>query len=240
MAKRIREAADKIEKDAKKAAEALARGQSMAMERRAAGLPGVGPLPQGAQTPFVFATPQEKKKKELTKEEIKAREKAKEEMIDFANAMNLVTTYLEGGGALPTEVQRAGARRRFQMFEDTGQLDLAGMLNVGFEEEEGIPAFEDAKVYLADTNEAMFDFGSSASILSQSLVAAAHDTENASDIFRNALGGIVSELTTQLLAAQLGKFAGPVGGLIGGLITLKGRDLETSRTRTQNSVTRYN
>ena len=180
------------------------------------------------------------KSKKLTKQEIKAREKAKEEMIDFANAMNLVTTYLEGGGALPTEVQRAGARRRFQMFEDTGQLDLAGMLNVGFEEEEGIPAFEDAKVYLADTNEAMFDFGSSASILSQSLVAAAHDTENASDIFRNALGGIVSELTTQLLAAQLGKFAGPVGGLIGGLITLKGRDLETSRTRTQNSVTRYN
>lgn len=182
---------------------------------------------------------QGKKEVKLSKEQLKQQEKAKEEMIDFANAMNLVTRKLEGV-ALPTEVQRAESRRRFQMFEETGQLDLAGMLNVGFEEEEGIPAFEDAKVYLADTNEAMFDFGSSAGILSQSLLAAAHDTQNASDIFRNAIGGIVSELTTQLLAAQLGKFAGPIGGLIGGLITLKGRDLETSRTRTQNSVTRYN
>ncbi len=182
------------------------------------------------------------KSKKLTKEEIKAREKAKEEMIDFANAMNLVTTYLEGGGALPTEVQRAGARRRFQMFEETGQLDLAGMLNVGFEEEEGIPAFEDAKVYLADTNEAMFDFGSSASILSQSLVAAAENTENASDIFANALGSIVSELLTQALATKMGAFAGPLGGLVGGFLSLgiKGRDLETSRARTRNSVTRYN
>jgi len=190
----------------------------------------------------VGSTEQAEKSKELTKEEIKAREKAKEEMIDFANAMNLVTTYLEGGGVLPTEVQRAGARRRFQMFEETGQLDLAGMLNVGFEEEEGIPAFEDAKVYLADTNEAMFDFGSSASILSQSLVAAAENTENASDIFANALGSIVSELLTQALATKMGSFAGPLGGLVGGFLSLgiKGRDLETSRARTRNSVTRYN
>ena len=108
-------------------------------------------------------------------------------------------------------------------YEDTSNLVLSQLQERTFE-----------------ADEAMFDFGSSASILSQSLVAAAHDTENASDIFRSAIGGIVSELTTQLLAAQLGKFAGPVGGLIGGLITLKGRDLETSRTRTQNSVTRYN
>jgi hypothetical protein len=108
-------------------------------------------------------------------------------------------------------------------YEDTSNLVLSQLQERTFE-----------------ADEAMFDFGSSASILSQSLVAAAHDTENASDIFRNAIGGIVSELTTQLLAAQLGKFAGPIGGLIGGLITLKGRDLETSRTRTQNSVTRYN
>ena len=163
-------------------------------------------------------------------------------MIDFANAMNLVTTYLEGGGALPTEVQRAGARRRFQMFEETGQLDLGGMLNVGFEEEEGIPAFEDAKVYLADTNEAMFDFGSSAGILSQSLVAAAEDTQAAGDIFANAIGAIVSELLTQALATRLGSFAGPLGGLVGGFLTLglKGRDLETSRARTRNSIARYN
>ena len=108
-------------------------------------------------------------------------------------------------------------------YEDTSNLVLSQLQERTFE-----------------ADEAMFDFGSSASILSQSLVAAAHDTQNASDIFRTAIGSIVSELTTQLLAAQLGKFAGPVGGLIGGLITLKGKDLETSRTRTQNSVTRYN
>ncbi len=182
------------------------------------------------------------KSKKLTKEEIKAREKAKEEMIDFANAMNLVTTYLEGGGVLPTEVQRAGARRRFQMFEETGQLDLGGMLNVGFEEEEGIPAFEDAKVYLADTNEAMFDFGSSASILSQSLLASAQDTQAAGDIFASAIGAIVSELLTQALATKMGSFAGPLGGLVGGFLTLglKGADMETSRVRTQNSTARFN
>lgn len=251
-----RKKAEAIDEANKKAAESLATYEAAVK----AGATPMGQIPT-AEKPFVPVSAgfnlmtldpktgmpipigskdEAEKSKKLTKEEIKAREKAKEEMIDFANAMNLVTTYLEGGVALPTEVERAGARRRFQMFEETGQLDLGGMLNVGFEEEEGIPAFEDAKVYLADTNEAMFDFGSSASILSQSLVAAAHDTENASDIFRNAIGGIVSELTTQLLAAQLGKFAGPIGGLIGGLITLKGRDLETSRTRTQNSVTRYN
>jgi len=95
---------------------------------------------------------------------------------------------------------------------------------------------------LADTNEAMFDFGSSASILSQSLVAAAENTENASDIFANALGSIVSELLTQALATKMGSFAGPLGGLVGGFLSLgiKGRDLETSRARTRNSVTRYN
>ena len=184
---------------------------------------------------------QGKKEVKLSKEQLKQQEKAKNEMIDFANAMNLVTRKLEGV-ALPTEVQRAGARRRFQMFEDTGQLDLAGMLNVGFEEEEGIPAFEDAKVYLADTNEAMFDFGSSASILSQSLVAAAENTENASDIFANAIGAIVSELLTQALATKMGSFAGPLGGLVGGFLTLglKGADMETSRVRTQNSTARFN
>jgi hypothetical protein len=184
---------------------------------------------------------QGKKEVKLSKEQLKQQEKAKDEMIDFANAMNLVTRRLEGV-ALPTEVQRAGARRRFQMFEDTGQLDLAGMLNVGFEEEEGIPAFEDAKVHLADTNKSMFDFGSSASILSQSLVAAAENTEAAGDIFANALGSIVSELLTQALATKMGSFAGPLGGLVGGFLTLglKGADMETSRVRTQNSTARFN
>jgi hypothetical protein len=91
----------------------------------------------------------------------------------------------------------------------------------------------------------MFDFGSSASILSQSLVAAAENTENASDIFANAIGSIVSELLTQALATKMGSFAsfaGPLGGLVGGFLTLglKGRDLETSRARTRNSIARYN
>jgi hypothetical protein len=128
------------------------------------------------------------------------------------------------------------------MFEETGQLDLAGMLNVGMEEEEGIPAFEDAKVYLADTNEAMFDFGSSASILSQSLLASAQDTQAAGDIFASAIGAIVSELLTQALATKMGSFAGPLGGLVGGFLTLglKGADMETSRVRTQNSTARFN
>ena len=234
---------EKAQKDYNEQLRISAQTQITMQERMGLGLPSVGPLTPEQQGAFKFAPTQLKPEApELSKQEIKARKKAKEEMIDFANAMNLVTTYLEGGGALPTEVQRAGARRRFQMFEDTGQLDLGGMLNVGFEEEEGIPAFEDAKVYLADTNEAMFDFGSSAGILSQSLVAAAEDTQNATDIFINAFGAIVTEITSQLLAKQLGSFAGPVGGLVGGLLSvgIKGRDLETSRSRTRNTVTRFN
>ena len=88
----------------------------------------------------------------------------------------------------------------------------------------------------------MFDFGSSASILSQSLLAAAQDTQAAGDIFASAIGAIVSELLTQALATKMGSFAGPLGGLVGGFLTLglKGADMETSRVRTQNSTARFN
>jgi len=110
-------------------------------------------------------------------------------------------------------------------YEDTSNLVLSQLQERTFE-----------------ADEAMFDFGSSASILSQSLVAAAHDTENASDIFANAIGAIVSELLTQALATKMGSFAGPLGGLVGGFLTLglKGADMETSRVRTQNSTARFN
>jgi hypothetical protein len=112
------------------------------------------------------------------------------------------------------------------------------MLNVGMEEEEGIPAFEDAKVHLADTNEAMFDFGSAAGGLAQGLMDAAQGTQDASVIFSNA----ISQVITQLLSTQIGSMAGPLGGLIGGLIgmTIKGSDLETSRNRSNNTIARYN
>ena len=233
---------EKAQKDYNEQLRISAQTQITMQERMGLGLPSVGPLTPEQQGAFKFAPTQvEPEAPELSKQEIKARKKAKEEMIDFANAMNLVTRKLEGV-ALPTEVERAESRRRFQMFEETGQLDLAGMLNVGFEEEEGIPAFEDAKVYLADTNEAMFDFGSSASILSQSLLASAQDTQAAGDIFASAIGAIVSELLTQALATKMGSFAGPLGGLVGGFLTLglKGADMETSRVRTQNSTARFN
>ena len=97
-------------------------------------------------------------------------------------------------------------------------------------------------VQFEETSEAMFDFGSSAGILSQSLLASAQDTQAAGDIFASAIGAIVSELLTQALATKMGSFAGPLGGLVGGFLTLglKGADMETSRVRTQNSTARFN
>jgi hypothetical protein len=246
-AKRIREAADKIEKDAKKAAEALARGQSMAMERRAAGLPGVGPLPQGVKTPTVFGPTGEPFKKvgksadELAKELAKATEEASKLRRARIEELGLQRSMQQATQLGQRQMGTFNLRLRGQMetggfvkptitgpeiqYEDTSNLVLSQL--------------ED-RVFEAD--EAMFDFGSSAEILSQSLVSAAHDTENASDIFANAIGSIISQLLTQSLTSQLGSFAGPLGGLFGGLFSLsiKGRDLETSRARTINSVTRYN
>jgi len=239
------ESVKKIDEASKKAAESLARAQRMANERRGAGLPGVGPLPQGAKLPTVFGPtglPWKKVGKsadELAEELAKATEEASKLRRARMEELGLQRSMQQATQLGQRQMGTFNLRLRGQMdtggfvrpritgpeiqYEDTSNLVLSQLQERTFE-----------------ADEAMFDFGSSASILSQSLVAAAHDTQNASDIFRNAIGGIVSELTTQLLAAQLGKFAGPVGGLIGGLITLKGRDLETSRTRTQNSVTRYN
>ena len=110
-------------------------------------------------------------------------------------------------------------------YEDTSNLVLSQLQERTFE-----------------ADEAMFDFGSSASILSQSLLASAQDTQAAGDIFASAIGAIVSELLTQALATKMGSFAGPLGGLVGGFLTLglKGADMETSRVRTQNSTARFN
>jgi len=246
-AKRIGEAADKIERDAKKAAEALARGQSMAMGRRASGLPGVGPLPQGTQLPPVFGPTGEpwknvgKSADELAEELAKATEEAsklRRARVDEAQ--------------LQRSMQQATQLGQRQM--GTFNLGLRGQMDTG-----GFvkPTITGPEIQYEDTSnlvlsqlqertfeadEAMFDFGSSASILSQSLLQSAENTQAAGEIFANAIGAIIQELTTQLLSTQLGSFAGPLGGLLGGILTLglKGADLETSRTRTQNSTARFN
>jgi hypothetical protein len=241
------ESVKKIDEASKKAAESLARAQRMANERRGAGLPGVGPLPQGAQTPFVFGPtglPFEKVRKssdELAKELAKATEEASKLRRARMEELGLQRSMQQATQLGQRQMGTFNLRLRRQMdtggfvrptitgpeiqYEDTSNLVLSQLQERTFE-----------------ADEAMFDFGSSAGILSQSLVAAAENTENASDIFANALGSIVSELLTQALATRLGSFAGPLGGLVGGFLSLgiKGRDLETSRARTRNSVTRYN
>jgi hypothetical protein len=92
------------------------------------------------------------------------------------------------------------------------------------------------RVFEAD--EAIFDFGSAAGGLAQGLLDAARGTQDASVIFSNAIGQVI----TQLLSTQIGAMAGPLGGLVGGLIgmTIKGSDLETSRNRSNNTIARYN
>ena len=70
------------------------------------------------------------------------------------------------------------------------------------------------------------------------MLDAARGTQDASVIFSNAIGQVI----TQLLSTQIGAMAGPLGGLVGGLIgmTIKGSDLETSRNRSNNTIARYN
>tara|TARA_R100000951_G_C2651340_1_gene184500 strand:+ start:1450 stop:3066 length:1617 start_codon:yes stop_codon:yes gene_type:complete len=241
------ESVKKIDEASKKAAESLARGQRMANERRGAGLPGVGPLPQGSKTPSVFGPtglPFKKVGKsadDLAKELAKATEEASKLRKARVEELGLQKSMQQATQLGQRQMGTFNLRLRGQMdtggfvkptitgpeiqYEDTSNLVLSQLQERTFE-----------------ADEAMFDFGSSASILSQSLVAAAQDTENATDIFINAFGAIVTEITSQLLAKQLGSFAGPVGGLVGGLLSvgIKGRDLETSRSRTRNTVTRFN
>jgi len=244
------ESVKKIDEASKKAAESLARAQRMANERRGAGLPGVGPLPQGAQVPPVFGPtgePFEKVRKsadQLAKELAKATEeqaKLRRERMKSAMRQKDMQKAIEKG-------QRQAAAFNLRL---RGQMDTGGFVKptitgpaIQYEDTSNLVLAQlNERTFEAD--EAMFDFGSSAGILSQSLVAAAEDTENASDIFANAIGSIVSELLTQALATKMGSFAsfaGPLGGLVGGFLTLglKGRDLETSRARTRNSIARYN
>lgn len=213
----------------------------------------------------VGSTEQAEKSKKLTKEEIKAREKAKEEMIDFANAMNDVTRYLEGNRKLSAD-QLAAFRREREQFKKFG-VDGLDLADIGIEEEAGIdePFLEEVfrsgtegqkqfrleqlkskygydpktiEYGLLDANEAMFNFESAAGGLAQGLLDAARGTQDASVIFSNAIGQVI----TQLLSTQIGAMAGPLGGLVGGLIgmTIKGSDLETSRNRSNNTIARYN
>jgi len=241
------ESVKKIDEASKKAAESLARAQRMANERRGAGLPGVGPLPQGAKLPTVFGPtglPWKKVGKsadELAEELAKATEEASKLRRARMEELGLQRSMQQATQLGQRQMGTFNLRLRGQMdtggfvrpritgpeiqYEDTSNLVLSQLQERTFE-----------------ADEAMFDFGSSASILSQSLVAAAHDTENASDIFANAIGAIVSELLTQALATKMGSFAGPLGGLVGGFLTLglKGADMETSRVRTQNSTARFN
>ena len=241
--------------EARERANALMEAQSTALQK--AGVTPVGPLAPGQervgmqQAGFMFGTLDPTTGLPIVYEKVsKSADELAEELAKATEeASKLRRARMEELG-LQRNMQQVTQRGRRQMgtfnLRLREQMDTGGFVKpsitgpeIQYEDTSNL-VLSQLQERTFEADEAMFDFGSSASILSQSLVAAAQDTENASDIFRNALGGIVSELTTQLLAAQLGKFAGPVGGLIGGLITLKGRDLETSRTRTQNSVTRYN
>jgi len=253
-----RKKAEAIDEANKKAAESLAVYEASVK----AGATPMGQIPT-AEKPFVpvsagfnLATLDPKTGMPLTVEPLKKVGKSADEL-----AKELAKATEEASKLRRARMEEVQLQKSMQQATQLGQRQM-GTFNLRLREQmagRGVgfvkPTITGPEIQYEDTSnlvlsqlqertfeadEAMFDFGSSASILSQSLVAAAHDTENASDIFRAAIGGIVTELTTQLLAAQLGKFAGPVGGLIGGLITLKGKDLETSRTRTQNSVTRYN
>jgi hypothetical protein len=95
----------------------------------------------------------------------------------------------------------------------------------------------------ADTIEDdMLGLEASALGLADGLAHAAQDMTNAGDIMINTIAQIIGQMISQAAAAQLGALAGPLGGLItGGLsMALKGKDLETSRSRTANSIARYN
>ena len=90
--------------------------------------------------------------------------------------------------------------------------------------------------------EGTFAYIDSAVTLSDGLVAAAFDMQNAGQIIISTISRVITEMIAQSSNAQLAAFAGPIGGLIaGGLsMALKGKDLETSRSRTSNSIARYN
>jgi hypothetical protein len=88
----------------------------------------------------------------------------------------------------------------------------------------------------------MLGLEESAMGLAEGLAHAAQDMTNAGDIMVDTIAQIIGQMISQAAAAQLGALAGPLGGLItGGLsMALKGKDLETSRSRTSNSIARYN
>ena len=214
------------------------------------------PIPIGSKD-------EDEKSKELSKEELKAREKAKKEMIDFANTMNGVTRFLQGNRKLSAD-QLAAFRREREQFKKFG-VDGLDLADIGIEEEAGIDEPFLEEVFRSGTSgqkqfrldqlrskygydpetleyglleDSMFDFGSAAGGLAQGLLDAARGTQDASAIFSNAIGQVI----TQLLSTQIGAMAGPLGGLVGGLIgmTIKGSDLETSRNRSNNTIARYN
>lgn len=257
---------EKAQKDYNEQLRISAQTQITMQERMGLGLPSVGPLTPEQQGAFKFAPTQLKPEApELSKQEIKARKKAKDEMIDFANAMNDVTRYLEGNRKLSAD-QLAAFRREREQFKKFG-VDGLDLADIGIEEEAGIdePFLEEVfrsgtegqkqfrleqlksrygydpktmEYGLLDTSEAMFNFESAAGGLAQGLLDAARGTQDASVIFSNAIGQVI----TQLLSTQIGAMAGPLGGLVGGLIgmTIKGSDLETSRNRSNNTIARYN
>jgi hypothetical protein len=82
----------------------------------------------------------------------------------------------------------------------------------------------------------------SAVTLSDGLVAAAFDMQNAGSIIISAISRVITEMLAQSSNAKLAAFAGPLGGIVaGGLaMAIKGKDLETSRSRTSNNIARYN
>jgi hypothetical protein len=237
------ESVKKIDEASKKAAESLARAQRMANERRGAGLPGVGPLPQGAQVPPVFGPTGEPFKKvaksadELAKELAKATEEASKLRRARMEGVQLQRSMQQATQLGQRQMGTFNLRLRDQM--DTGGFVKPTITGPEIKYEDTsnlvLSQLED-RVFEAD--EAMFDFGSAAGGLAQGLLDAARGTQDASAIFANAIGQVV----TQLLTTQIGAMAGPLGGLVGGLIgmTIKGSDLETSRNRSNNTIARYN
>jgi hypothetical protein len=203
----------------------------------------VSGLPQGTKVPPVFGPTGEPFKKvaksadELAKELAKATEEASKLRRARMEGVQLQRSMQQATQLGQRQMGTFNLRLREQM--DTGGFVRPTITGPEIKYEDTsnlvLSQLED-RVFEAD--EAIFDFGSAAGGLAQGLLDAARGTQDASVIFANAIGQVI----TQLLSAQIGAMAGPLGGLVGGLIgmTIKGSDLETSRNRSNNTIARYN
>ena len=195
-----------------------------------------------------------KKPVKLTKEQIEAADKLRRETVKASVALNdlRITTEQSNRAAenagqrfaagIVGELETGGFQKpRFIAsdfkFEDAAEeLESMQRGDIRMVEEMNVDKWKDA------VGDEMLDLEASALGLADGLAHAAQDMTNAGDIMANTIAQIIGQMIAQAAAAQLGALAGPLGGLItGGLsMALKGKDLETSRSRTANSIARYN